>query len=73
MPLRMSLPVRMSLHVRMSLPVPMLVCRVVRVVVRSLRRTDSVLVPWQGDAIEAGVAVHPDVAVQRLVIPLDDE
>ncbi len=46
---------------------------VVGVVVRCLRGTDAGLVTGQRDAVHAGVAVHPDVAGERLAIALLDE
>src|SRR5579875_3947182 len=43
---------------------------VVRVVVRVLRRADAVLEAGHGPKVHAGVAVHPDVAGERLAVPL---
>ena len=46
---------------------------VVGVVVRALRPADLVGEARQGDPVGAGVAVHPDVAAQRLVVPLQHQ
>jgi hypothetical protein len=47
--------------------------RVVGVVVRRLRRADLVLEARQGDAVGAGVAVHPQVAAADLGPPLEHD
>ncbi len=46
---------------------------VVGVMVRRLRPADLVAEPGQRDPVGAGVAVHPDVAVDRLVVPLQHQ
>jgi hypothetical protein len=47
--------------------------RVVRVVVRGLGGADLVLEAGQGDAVRAGVAVHPQVTAVDLGPPLEDD
>lgn len=49
------------------------VCVVGGVVVRALRLADAVAEPGDRDAVDAGVAVHPDVASDRLVVALEDK
>jgi hypothetical protein len=51
----------------------MRVGRVVGMVVGTLRRSDALLEARHRDAVHAGVAVHPDVAGDRLEVALDDE
>src|SRR3954471_23768839 len=58
---------------RHGVAVPVSVRRVVRVVVRGLRGAHLVLEAGQQHPVRAGVAVHPDVAVQRLPVALDDQ
>src|SRR5579875_2529478 len=47
--------------------------RVGRVLVRGLRAAHLAGEPGHGDPVGAGVAVHPDVAADRLLIALEDE
>src|SRR5436190_17388855 len=68
-----SSPTRYGSGMRVAVPVPVPVGRVVRVVVRGLGSGELVLEPGQQHAVGAGVAVHPDVAPQRLPVALDDE
>jgi hypothetical protein len=49
------------------------ICIVGGVVVRTLRLAYPVAESWHRHAIDAGVAVHPDVASDRLVVSLEDE
>jgi hypothetical protein len=51
-----------------------LICRtgrIVRVVMRVLRCTDARFMTGQGDPVQAGVAIHADIAVQRLTPAFD--
>src|SRR5690349_12720667 len=49
------------------------VSRVVGVVMRALGQADAVLEAGQRDPVDAGVAVHPDVTGQCLLVPLDHQ
>src|SRR5690242_3263756 len=68
-----SRPARYGSGMRVSVSVSVSVRRVLGVVVRGLRSAELVFEAGEEHPVGAGVAVHPDVACERLVVPLDDE
>src|ERR671932_503912 len=56
-----------------AITVSVVVPRLVGVVVGGCGGTDLLLEPGEGDPVDADIAVHPDVTLDGLLVPLEEE